>query len=106
MKMSQTKIVEKIKTHILRLIFFFENRAVWDNVENYDMAGQATDSNIIWRLQIAWCVAKATDTQSEYVMLIAFPQQHWFKRVSKLRYTYIACPVFGTPSCLCIYTGL
>ena len=40
---------------------------------------------------------KATDTHSEYVMLIAFPRQQWLReRASKLRYTYIAFVVkFG-----------
>jgi hypothetical protein len=43
----QTKIVEKIKTHILRLIRFFfrTSRRLWDNVEKYCRAGQATDDN-------------------------------------------------------------
>jgi len=35
--------------------------------------GEATDDNIIWR--IACWIAKATDTNSEYVMLLASSQQ-------------------------------
>jgi hypothetical protein len=35
---------------------------------------------------------EATDTNSEYVILIPFPQQQWLQeRASMLRYTYIAC---------------
>jgi hypothetical protein len=46
--MFQTKVVEKIKTHILGSVtFFFENRAVYEIVwENYFRAGQATDDNM------------------------------------------------------------
>ena len=36
----------------------------------------------------------ATNTHSEYVILIVFPLQTWLqKRAAILRYTYIACPV-------------
>jgi hypothetical protein len=37
---------------------------------------------------------KATDTQSEYVILLAFARQQWLnERASMLRYSYIACLV-------------
>ena len=32
---------------------------------------------IIWRIHIAYWITKATHTQSEYVILIAFPLQQW-----------------------------
>jgi hypothetical protein len=46
--MFQTKVVEKIKTHILwSVTFFFEHREVkLDNVETFCTAGQATDDNM------------------------------------------------------------
>ena len=47
--MFQTKVVEKIKTHFVLSNFFFlpsENHAVYDNVEKYCLAGQATDDNV------------------------------------------------------------
>jgi hypothetical protein len=45
--MFQTKLAEKIKMHLLGWVTLFENRAVlWDNVEKYCSAGQATDGNI------------------------------------------------------------
>jgi hypothetical protein len=31
----------------------------------------------IWRMRIAWWIPKTTNTHSEYVILIAFPQQQW-----------------------------
>jgi len=47
-KIFQTKVLEKIRTHnIGSIIFFLGNRDLWDNVEKYDSARQATDDNII-----------------------------------------------------------
>ena len=37
--------------------------------------GRATDDNITWHVHFAYWVTEATDTHSEYVILIAFPQQ-------------------------------
>ena len=39
-------------------------------------AGEATDDNIIQRIRIACSITKATNTQSEYITIIALPQQH------------------------------
>jgi len=45
--MLQTKVVEKIKTHILCLRTFFRKSCrLWDNVQKYCTAGQATDDPI------------------------------------------------------------
>jgi hypothetical protein len=48
-------------------------------VEKYGRATQATDDNIIRRMRFACWITKATDTQSEYVILIAFPRQQWLR---------------------------
>jgi len=49
----------------------------------------------IWRMRIAWWIAKATDTYSEYVIIIAFLlKQSLHYRASMLRYTYNDCRVF------------
>jgi hypothetical protein len=44
----ETKVVEKIKTQVRRPVFFFfwKSRRLWDNVEKYYRAGQATDVNM------------------------------------------------------------
>ena len=48
----------------------------------------------IWRMRCACWVSKATNTHSEYVILIDFPLQQWLnERAAMLRYTYIACLV-------------
>jgi hypothetical protein len=61
-------------------------------VEKYGTARQVTDDNIIRRMRFACWITKATDTHSEYVILIAFLRQQWLRdRASLLRYTYIAC---------------
>jgi hypothetical protein len=71
--MFQTKVLDKIKTHILYSVPFFRKSCpFWDNVEKYGTARQATDGNIIRRMRFAWWITKATDTHSEYVILIAF----------------------------------
>jgi hypothetical protein len=57
-------------------------------VEEYGTAGHVTDDNIIRRMRFASWITKATDTHSEYVILIAFPRQQCFReRASILRYT-------------------
>jgi len=45
---------ESKSKHILCSVTFFpENRDVWDNMENYGTAGQATDDNIIGLMRFA-----------------------------------------------------
>jgi hypothetical protein len=48
----------------------------------------------ILRMRLACYIPKATNTQSEYVTLIAFPlQQYFHEHASVLHYKYIACLV-------------
>ena len=45
----------------------------------------------IWRMRIACCIIKATNTHSEYEILIAFALQQWLhERATLFRNTYIA----------------
>jgi hypothetical protein len=79
MRNALTNVVEKIKTHILRSITFFrESCRLRDNVEKYSRTGRATDCNIIGRMRSACWITKATDTHSEYVILIAFPGNYGY----------------------------
>jgi len=68
-EMSDIKVVEKIKTHILCSITFFSRKSgrFWDNVEKYCIARQAGDVNTIRPMCIACRVPLATKTHSEYV---------------------------------------
>jgi hypothetical protein len=74
-EMLQAKLVKKIKTHVLwSIIFFFRKSCrLWHNVAKYCRVEPATDVNIIWRMHIACWITKDTNTQSEYVIHIAFP---------------------------------
>jgi hypothetical protein len=91
--MFETKVVEKIKTHILCSVpFFSENRAVYEKImEKCCIAGQATDDNTILRMLIAGWIPKATNTRSEYVILIAFPLQQWLHKRASLLLLYEHC---------------
>ena len=49
----------------------------------------------IWRMDISWSISKATNTNSEFEILIALPlQQRLHERAWMLRYTYIAYVVY------------
>jgi hypothetical protein len=90
-KYFRQKLQKKSKSISCSLTFFFENRAVYEIMwkNNVQLAGQ--------RWQYGACtlhagIHKSTNTHSEYVILIDFPQQQWLhERASMLRYTYIAC---------------
>jgi hypothetical protein len=77
--------------HILCAVTFFvvfENRAfcerMWENMVEPDRS-QMT----IWRMRFACSIPKATNTHSEYVILIASAlQQRLHERASLLRYEY------------------
>ena len=40
---------------------------------------QVIDDSTTWRMRIACLITKATDTQLEYVIIIAFPRQQWLR---------------------------
>jgi hypothetical protein len=64
-EMFQTKVTGKIKTNILCSVTFSrKSHRLWDNVEKYGTARQATDGNIIRRMRFACCTTKATGTDS------------------------------------------
>jgi len=66
------------KHFILNIFSFFENRAVYEIMwENIVERGKRQMT--IWRMRIACWVPKGTDTHSDYIILIAFPQQYWLR---------------------------
>ena len=86
------KFAEKIKIHMSYSVLVF--RKSWENVEKYGTVVQSTEDNIT-RLMIH----KATNTYSEYVILIDFPQQQLLPEIaSALRYTY-STGAFRTVNC-------
>ena len=105
------KVAEKTKTHILYSVAFFRKSCrLLDNVEN--VVEPETPQMAIWRRFACW-ISKSTRAQAhasacvpthksarthtqQYVILIAFPRQQWFReRTSMLRYIYIARLVFS-----------
>jgi hypothetical protein len=78
MRNISEKVVQKIKTQFMYHNFFFpfESRVscetMWKTVVEPERP-----LITIWRLRIAFWIPKATNTQLEYVILIAFPLQRW-----------------------------
>jgi hypothetical protein len=84
---------ENHNTHFLFNNFLPENRFLYEIMwKNMVQSDKPQTTNVIWRMRFACWITKATDTHSEYVIVVAFPRQQWLReRASVLRYTYIAC---------------
>ena len=95
--MFRIKAVEKIKTHFVSINFFFSKiEPFMDNVGKYCRGVQATDDNILGHMLTACWILNATDTHSEIVVLIAFPQKKWLReRASMLRCMYFIIPIIS-----------
>jgi hypothetical protein len=90
-EMFQTKVVENITTQILCSVTFFEYRAVYE-IMCKDIVEPGRPHMTIWRMRIACWITKATDTHSEYVILMVFPLQQWLHESAlMLLCTYPAC---------------
>jgi hypothetical protein len=75
-KMFQIEVIEKTETDIVcskNFVFSFENRNVyeimWENIVEPGIPHART--------RIACWIPKARSTNSDYVILIAFPLQQW-----------------------------
>jgi len=55
--------------------FFRKSCRLWDEVEKYCRAGQATDDNIIRHMRFAYWITEATNTYPEYIILIVLARQ-------------------------------
>jgi hypothetical protein len=83
----------------LSLSLSIKKRAVYENVERCTAPQSA--EYITRRMRFACWITNGTHSLSslslslsllKYLMLIAFPQQQWFReRASMLRHTYIVC---------------
>ena len=74
---------------------FFFNHAVYE-ITLKNIAERGRQQMAIWRKHIACWIPKATNTHSQYVILIAIPLQQWLhERASVSRYTYIALLYFN-----------
>jgi len=91
-----------------------ENRAVyeiiWKNMVGPDRPNMETQQGAK-KKKYAICTpgnkGKNTGTNSEYVILVAFPLQHWLhERATVLRYTYTACLVRAIfTSCILFFSA-
>jgi len=84
------------QTHFMFNNFYFiENRAVYETIWKNILEPGRTQMTI-WHMRIACWIPKATNTQSKYVLLIAFPLQQWLhEHAPVLYYTYTACLVLS-----------
>jgi hypothetical protein len=88
--MFQTTAVEKIK---INFVFrnFIENCAVYDITWKNILEPERSQVTM-WCLSIICWIPKAADTNSEYVILIAFPLQQWLhERVTLLYARCLSC---------------
>jgi len=77
--------------HFRQFLFQKKSTVYEKNVQKYRTASLPTDDNIIWRMRNAYWIPKATNTHSEYAILIVFPpQQCLHERASMLRCMYNA----------------
>jgi hypothetical protein len=85
---------ENQNTHFVFSNFFFslETRAVCEIMWKYFVEPDRPLMTI-WLMRIAFWIPKATNTQSEYVIIIAFPPQQWLhEHASVLHYSTL--PVY------------
>jgi hypothetical protein len=88
MKNVSKETVEKLKTHILYFVTFFENRVIyeimWKNIVDPDRPHDNT-AHAHYMLDTEGYKYTHTHTHIYCVMLIAFPLQHWLhERASML----------------------
>ena len=88
-EMFQTKVVEKIKTHILCPTTFLKNHTFYE-IMSKNIVWPGWAQMTIWRTCIACCIS-TTNTHSGYVIFIAFTLQQWLDECASMWcYTYNA----------------
>ena len=76
---------------VLNNFFSFKNRTicVLDDVETYGTARWATGDNTVRRMRIECWIPMATDTHSEYIILIGLAQRHWLRERAPILSLYV-----------------
>jgi len=77
---SDKSFRENQETHHVH--FFFFNRSVYERIWKNNVE-HGRPQMTIWHICIACWISKATNTHSEYVILVAFPLQQWLMHVSQ-----------------------
>ena len=91
---SDKRYKENQNTRFISSNFFSsENRAAYEIMwKNIVLPGRPQMT--VWCMRIACWITKVTNIHSDYVIIMALPQQQWLhERASMLRYTYVACLV-------------
>ena len=84
-KWFRQKMFRKLKHWFPFLInFFLVFCLLWDSVEKCGRNRQATDDNITRRKYFSRRITKATDTHSEFVIIIAFPRKKWLGETASI----------------------
>jgi len=63
--MFQTKVVDKIETHIMCSGTFFYNRAVYEKMWK-NISEPERPQMTIWRMRVACWIPKATNTHTQF----------------------------------------
>jgi hypothetical protein len=83
MRTLSDRFVKKIKTHILCSVTFFGNLTIYEKMwKNFVEPGRPQIT--IWRMRIACWIPEATDTHTEYVILISFLLQQWLNEITSM----------------------
>ena len=92
-EMFQTRVVEKI-THILCVQeHSLDNLAIYEKMwKKKNTVEPRKPQIIIWRVRFARWIPKATNTHSEYVILIAFQRQQWLRERASVLHLYLHRP--------------
>jgi hypothetical protein len=73
---------------VFNIYFFRISCRLWNKVEN--IAEPERPHVKMWRMRIACWTPKATNTHSEYIIRIAFPQQRWLQERASVA-LYVHC---------------
>jgi hypothetical protein len=90
-EMFQTEVAEKIKTHILCSITFFDNSADYEIMWKNSVEPGRTHENIIWRMHTACWIPKATNTHPLYVTNFCFSTATMVARTRLNVTLYVHC---------------
>jgi hypothetical protein len=72
--MFQTEFVENMITRFIYSAFFFRNRVFYE-ITWKNILETGRPHMTMWRMPFACWITKATNTHTEYVILIALPRQ-------------------------------
>jgi len=85
-EMFRAKLVEKVKTLFPKVVACVRSwRKIWFSRTGYY-------DNIILRMRFACWITKTTDAHSEYIILVAFPQQQSLRDGATLLTLDVPCP--------------